>query len=374
MALDSRYVALLFKMVMLLFISGFITSVAIAGLYFTYQVSNLHYYVNVFDRFAAAFNATLNFYIYELFNLINVLFFLGIVLSIVVVGHRYIHYFVKIEKDLGQMASGELSQRIEVKENHELGQLARQVNQLIERLETTVHEERIAEQSKTELITNVSHDLRTPLTSIMGYLDLIERDQYKDEVTLRYFTDIAYDKAKQMNTMVNDLFEYIRTKNPKLLLNKDYIDLKEVIKQIASHFHLQMAEAKLSFRMNLPDQEVKQYVDGEKLSRVFENIIGNAIKYGADAPFIDITLHQREKETEMEIRNYGEPIAQSEIPFIFERFYRVDQSRSKDTGGSGLGLAIAKNIVELHEGEIDVTSNSEGTAFFITLPIMDKEA
>lgn len=374
MALTSRYVALVFKMVMLLFISGFLTSVAIAGLYFTYQVSDLNYYINVFDRIAAAFNATLNFYSYELFNLINVLFFVGIVLSIWFIGHRYIHYFVKIEKDLGQMAGGELSQRIEVKENHELGQLARQVNQLIERLENTVHEERIAEQSKTELITNVSHDLRTPLTSIMGYLDLIERDQYKDEVTLRYFTDIAYDKTKQMNSMVNDLFEYIRTKNPKLMLNKDYIDLKEVIKQIASHFHLQMEEAKLSFRMDLPDQEVKQYVDGEKFSRVLENIIGNAIKYGADAPFIDITLHQGTKETEMEIRNYGEPIAQSEIPFIFERFYRVDQSRSKDTGGSGLGLAIAKNIVELHEGEIRVTSDLEGTAFSITLPIVHKEA
>ncbi|TSB47969.1 HAMP domain-containing histidine kinase [Alkalicoccobacillus porphyridii] len=322
----------------------------------------------MFDRIAASFGEAINFYTAEFFNLINILFFIGTIAIFLLMGHRYIHYFVKIEKDVEQMVNGQLTQRVEVKGNHELSQLATQVNQLVEKLEQTVHEERIAEQSKTELITNVSHDLRTPLTSIIGYLDLIERDQYKDEVTLRYYTDIAYEKTKQMNTMVNDLFEYIRTKNPKLILNKESINLKEVIKQMTSHYYLQMSEAGLDCRLHLPDEDVMLSVDGEKLSRVFENIIGNAIKYGSDAPFIDITLHQSVDWTEVDIRNYGEPIAESDLPNIFERFYRVDSSRSKDTGGSGLGLAIAKNIVELHEGNIHVTSDQAGTAFTVKLP------
>ncbi|WYP26859.1 HAMP domain-containing sensor histidine kinase [Alkalihalobacillus sp. FSL W8-0930] len=367
--MNKRYVALMFKVFLMMLLSGFVTSVAIAGLYFLYWISRTEY-MNMFDRIAVAFGSAMNFYGDEFFNLVTFLFFAGIILCFIFISHRYIRYFVKIEADLKKMASGELSQRVEVKENHELGHLAAQVNQLIKKLETTVQEERISEQSKTELITNVSHDLRTPLTSIMGYLDLIQRDQYKDEVTLRYYTDIAYDKTKQMNTMVNDLFEYIRTKNPKLVLNKEEIDLKEIINQMATHFYLQMKKANLSFRMSLPEHEVKQTVDGEKLSRVFGNIIENAIKYGADAPHIDIRLNQLNEKVEVEIRNYGEPIAQAELPFLFERFYRVDQSRTKDTGGSGLGLAIAKNIVELHGGGIRVTSDQEGTAFYVTLPAL----
>ena len=357
-----------FKLAMFLLISVFLTSLAIAGLYFSYRMTSSLGYVNLFDRIAVASGETISFYVDQFFDLVFILFLLGILISFLMISHRYIRYFVKIEKDLDQMVSGQLTQRVEVKDNHEFGQLARQVNQLVEKLEKTVYEERVAEQSKTELITNVSHDLRTPLTSIMGYLNLIERDQYKDEVTLRYYTEIAYEKTKQMNTMVNDLFEYIRTKNPKLILNKAHIDLKEVINQLASHFYLQMKDAKLNLRLHLPDEEVKQLVDGEKLSRVFENIISNAIKYGSDAPFIDLTLSREPKGSIIEVRNYGEPISQSELPFIFERFYRVDQSRSKDTGGSGLGLAIAKNIIELHGGSIRVTSDQAGTAFTVTLP------
>ncbi|MDQ0207479.1 sensor histidine kinase [Alkalicoccobacillus murimartini] len=367
--MNKRYMSLVFKWAMFLLISGFFTSVVIAGLYFIYRMTSSNGYVNVFDRIAVSFAEVVSFYSDQFFSLVFILFFVGILFSFLIISHRYICYFVKLEKDLDRMANGQLTQRLEVKDNHEFGQLARQVNQLVEKLEKTVYEERVAEQSKTELITNVSHDLRTPLTSIMGYLDLIERDQYKDEVTLRYYTDIAYEKTKQMNTMVNDLFEYIRTNNPKLILNKAHIDLKEVINQLASHFYLQMNDAKLNLRLHLPDEEVKQLVDGEKLSRVFENIISNAIKYGSDAPFIDLTLSCDSKGSVIEVRNYGEPIAQSELPFIFERFYRVDQSRSKDTGGSGLGLAIAKNIVELHGGSIRVTSDQAGTAFTVTLPI-----
>ncbi|MFK3937503.1 sensor histidine kinase [Alkalihalobacillus sp. NPDC078783] len=367
--MNKRYVALMFKIFIMLLLSGFFTTALIASLHFFYGMSR-NDYVNVFDRIAVSFYEALTYYEYVFFDLIFVLFFAGIILCFLVIAHRYIRYFVKIEADLKKMASGELSQRVEVKENHELGQLALQVNQLIKKLEITVDEERVAEQSKTELITNVSHDLRTPLTSIIGYLDLIQRDQYKDEVTLRYYTDIAYDKTKQMNTMVNDLFEYIRTKNPKLMLNKEEIDLKEILNQMASHFYLQMKQSNLSFRMKLPEHEVKHTVDGEKLSRVFGNIIENAIKYGSDAPHIDIRLSQLNQAVEVEIRNYGEPIAQAELPFLFERFYRVDQSRTKDTGGSGLGLAIAKNIVELHGGKIRVTSDQAGTAFYVTLPAL----
>lgn len=256
--------------------------------------------------------------------------------------------------------------KIPVENAGQLGQLANDINRMVERLRTSMEEERRAEQTKNELITNVSHDLRTPLTSITGYLGLIEQDRYRDEVELRYYVNMAYEESLRLKQLLQDLFEYTRMQNKEMKLNKTRINLTEMLHQISAHFGWHMQENGMEFRIYLQGPLIVQ-ADGDKLRRVYENLITNAVRYGQEGRYIDIRGWQEGNEIITEIVNYGEPIPAADQPNLFDRFYRVEKSRAAQTGGSGIGLAIAKHIVELHQGTIGVESNEFRTAFIIRL-------
>ncbi|TCP70207.1 sensor histidine kinase [Baia soyae] len=292
----------------------------------------------------------------------------GIIIFLLFIG-SYIRYFIQICHAVSEIAQGDSKKRVPVKFQNEFTKLATRVNLILEQLRTAVEEERLAEQTKNELITNVSHDLRTPLTSIMGYLSLIDRNQYQDEVELRYYTDIAYQKAQRLDQLVNDLFEYVRTKNPKMSLQVKAINLKELLKQIAIQFQIQLKQEKMKSRLSLPESSVCVEADGDQLARVFENIISNAMNYGKKGIFVDITLEVHDQLAVVKITNYGDSIPRADLPYLFDRFYRIEKSRSVYTGGSGLGLAITKNIIELHQGFVEVKSDEKETSFHICLPI-----
>lgn len=270
-------------------------------------------------------------------------------------------------KSVEIMASGDLDQRIDVDSNDDIGDMARNINHIIEQLENKTIEERKAQQTKTDLITNVSHDLRTPLTSIIGYLNLIEEDKYKDEVQLRYYTNIAYKKSKDLNILINDLFELTKLQNNSLPLNKIDINLVELVSQVISYLDYQLNESKMEIRANFSEDKLIVNADPDKLVRVLENLINNAMKYGNDGKYIDIVTRKESNRAVVEIINYGEPIPQSDIPFIFDRFYRVEKSRNRNDGGSGLGLAITKNLIEAHGGQILVKSDNNRTLFKVIL-------
>ncbi len=317
-------------------------------------------------------------------------------------------------KSVEIMASGDLDQRIDVDSNDDIGDMARNINHIIEQLENKTIEERKAQQTKTDLITNVSHDLRTPLTSIIGYLNLIEEDKYKDEVQLRYYTNIAYEKSKDLNILINDLFELTKLQNNSLPLNKidinlvDEVQLRyytniayekskdlnilindlfeltklqnnslplnkidinlvELVSQVISYLDYQLNESKMEIRANFSEDKLIVNADPDKLVRVLENLINNAMKYGNDGKYIDIVTRKESNRAVVEIINYGEPIPQSDIPFIFDRFYRVEKSRNRNDGGSGLGLAITKNLIEAHGGQILVKSDNNRTLFKVIL-------
>ncbi|WP_089153491.1 sensor histidine kinase [Paenibacillus senegalimassiliensis] len=256
--------------------------------------------------------------------------------------------------------------KIPVENVGQLGQLATDINRMVERLRTSMEEERRAEQTKNELITNVSHDLRTPLTSITGYLGLIEQDRYRDEVELRYYVNMAYEESLRLKQLLQDLFEYTRMQNKEMKLDKTRINLAEMLHQISAHFGWQMQESGMEFRIYLQGPLLVQ-ADGDKLRRVYENLITNAIRYGQEGRYVDIRGWQEGNEVVTEVVNYGEPIPAADQPHLFDRFYRVEKSRAVDTGGSGIGLAIAKHVVELHQGGIGVESNEFRTAFIVRL-------
>lgn len=276
----------------------------------------------------------------------------------------------KLKEEAAIVAEGKFEHKIGCDDFPDLAGLSDSINTIVQKLKQSQEEERLAEQAKRDLITNVSHDLRTPLTSIIGYLALIEHDRYKDEVELKYYTQIAYEKATDLDKLIKDLFEYTKFQNAGMKLSVEEISLPELLRQIVISFRPQVEAAKMEIAVS-GDEEGKLQVlgDGSKLARVFENIISNAIKYGEIYSKIGIHMYRDLDEAVVEIANAGEPVPESDLPYIFDRFYRVEKSRTDSQGSSGLGLAIAKAVVELHEGKISAANQGGKIIFTVRLPI-----
>ncbi|UHA74400.1 sensor histidine kinase [Paenibacillus sp. 481] len=276
----------------------------------------------------------------------------------------YFHHILNETRFIGNM---NFEHEIKVMPNCELGDLAKEINYIVKQLKASLEEERRIEQTKKDLITNVSHDLRTPLTSIVGYLGLIQQDHYRDEVELRYNIEIVYDKVLRLNHLMNDLFEYTRFQNKGTPLHQTPINMTEMLDQLVVQFRVDIQQVNMEFRQVISSKKLMVLADGDKLVRVFENLIVNAMKYGSAGRFLDIAAREEQGIVVIDITNYGRSIPATDLPYIFERFYRVDKARSTHSGGSGLGLAIAKSIVELHQGTIEVCSDLEKTKFTVKL-------
>ena len=243
------------------------------------------------------------------------------------------------------------------------------VNALVDSAVQSMNDERQIEKSKDELITNVSHDLRTPLTSIIGYLRLIEDKQYHSEEDIVKYSHIAYEKAKQMKTLVDDLFEYTKVQQHGAPVNMMTVDLSQLLEQVSASFELEGQKRGIEVSSATQPTPLLVDADPEKLGRVFSNLVANALKYGNGASYIKIDARQVGASVVIEVANDGTQIPAASLGHLFERFYRVESSRSKDTGGTGLGLAIVKSIVDLHHGEVEVTSTPQVTTFTVILPL-----
>lgn len=275
-----------------------------------------------------------------------------------------------IISELHYIANGHLDHRIGFKFKGNTQSVVESINALVDSVIQSMNEERAIESSKDELITNVSHDLRTPLTSILGYLGLIQDKQYHSEEDLLKYTEIAYLKAKQMKSLVDNLFEYTKVKQTGAPLSINKIDLNQMMEQLVASFELEAKKQGLAISAQNTDRPLYIEADAEKLGRVFNNLISNAIKYGKGGHNIFLSARVgKPGEAVIDVANDGPQIPQKSLDQIFERFYRVEESRNKDTGGSGLGLAIAQSIIDLHGGYINVTSDMNLTTFAIHVPI-----
>ena len=275
----------------------------------------------------------------------------------------------KIVNASNQMAAGDLDKVIEIDCKGDTKKLGDNINIISSLLKDVTIQERKAQQTKADLITNVSHDLRTPLTSIKGYLGLINGDNYRDEVQLRYYVDIAYEKSKELEVLINDLFELTKVQNNSITLDKIDIDLVELLNQIIFQFGYQFESEKIKERSFFSEDKLIISADPNKLVRAFQNLINNGIKYGT-GEFLDIYAYKKNDYAVVDVISYGNPIPAVELPYIFDKFYRVDKSRNKNDGGSGLGLAITKSIVSLHGGIITAQSDGEKTIFKVMLPLL----
>ncbi|MCA5014354.1 MULTISPECIES: sensor histidine kinase [unclassified Enterococcus] len=274
-----------------------------------------------------------------------------------------------IISELHYIADGNYDHRIPFELSGDLSKVVSSINGLVDSTVAAIEDERKIEKSKDELITNVSHDIRTPLTSIIGYLGLIEDRQFHSEEDLLKYTHTAYVKAKQMKLLVDDLFEYTKVRQPSVPINTINFDMAQLIEQLAADFELEADKNNMTIQVNANPASIKMDGDTEKLVRVFNNLLSNALKYGKGGKNIVIDVEKVGTEAVIAVRNDGPPIPKKSLDQLFDRFYRVEESRSQETGGTGLGLAIAQSIIALHGGYIYATSDNKWTSFIIHLPL-----
>ncbi len=273
----------------------------------------------------------------------------------------------KISRTLQQVSLGELDAHIEPRSQDELGELAENINRMTARLKASLEEERNAERSKDELITSVSHDLRTPLTSIVGYLELIGRGKDADPDELRRYAGIALQKSLQMKKLIDDLFEYAIVRDGQIKLRTSRIDLRELLAQLSEEFVPVFQAGDRTCRMTSDDPGHFVRADGDMIMRVFENLLSNAVRYGRPGGTIGLDISQDGPWTAVRVSSAGDPIPAGDLPRIFDRFFRSNRAGTERSGGAGLGLAIAKSIIDLHGGEISVRSERDLTVFEVRL-------
>ncbi|QHW29841.1 HAMP domain-containing histidine kinase [Paenibacillus rhizovicinus] len=281
---------------------------------------------------------------------------------------RYVQYFDAISLGINQLANGEFDKRVEIASQDEFEDIARDINLASEKLRLALERGDFAENSKEQLVLNLAHDLRTPLTSVLGYLDFILKGDQLTAEQINHFAMIAFTKSQRLEKLIDELFEITRLNYGKLAIVVNSIDLSELLEQLNEELYPVFEKNNLTARLNLaPHMMISG--DGEALARVFENLLSNAVRYGSDGRFIDVHGAIEGDHAVIEIINYGDRIPSEELPHIFDVFYSGDRARAYREGGTGLGLFIAQNIVAQHQGEITAQSNSVRTLFEIKLPI-----
>lgn len=304
---------------------------------------------------------------------------LGILLfsvTFMILQEPYIRYISKISEAVKNISEGDLNTVINVIGDDEFSGMAANLNRMAADIKQLMEKERESERTKNELITNVAHDLRTPLTSIIGYLELLTNNQQIPADMQHKYIEIAYGKSRRLQKLIEDLFGFTKLNYGKIAMHVGQIDIVKLLGQLVEEAYPNFVEKGLSYDLqsNVPAKIIN--ADGNLLARLFDNLIGNAIKYGADGKRVLVKIHAESETVTVSVTNYGYVIPADELPLIFNKFYRVEQSRSSSTGGTGLGLAIAKEIVDMHGGTISVASDLNGTVFTVKLQVhfdVDKE-
>ncbi len=280
-----------------------------------------------------------------------------------------IRYLGRISDAVQSISQGNLNTEVDVTGDDEFSAMAANLNKMSSDIRKLMDKEREAERTKNELITNVAHDLRTPLTSIIGYLELLAGNTQIPQEMQHKYIEIAYSKSRRLEKLIEDLFGFTKLNYGKIAMHIGQIDIVKLLEQLLEEAYPNFEEKNLSYDLqsNVPAKIIS--ADGNLLARLFDNLSGNAIKYGADGKRVLVKIHGEEDTVTVSVTNFGRVIPADELPLLFNKFYRVEQSRSATTGGTGLGLAIAKEIVDMHGGTIRVASDLNGTVFTVKLQV-----
>ena len=352
------------KMILLLMISMLLSS---AITYIFFKILQLYYYTNV------SYGDTLAYFRRIIGNIGDLNFFLlvFILLSIVfffLLTKPYSAYFHEISIGIHYLAQGDFKHRVQIVSNDEFSDIAQSINLASEKLEEAIQRGDFSESSKEQLVVNLAHDLRTPLTSVLGYLDLILRDERLTKEQVRHYLTIAFTKSQRLERLIDELFEITRMNYGMLPVEKKGINLTDLLYQLKEELYPVFEKNHLVARMNSASH-LPIFGDGDLIARVFENLMTNAVRYGYEGQYVDINGFIDGDEVVVQVVNYGDSIPPDELPYLFDMFYTGDKARTHQEDSTGLGLFIAKNIVEQHDGSITAESSVIQTIFEVRLPI-----
>lgn len=354
----------------LYFISSIIVSLFITIQVFTIGVYLMGTFVRQFDiaRLTKFWETSLGTFILGNFILLSLIGLIGVFLiSFIFFINRKVKYIKYITREVKKIEAEGFGKTIDVKGNDELSELSQSINRMSSKLKEQIEKERLIERNKNELITNVSHDLRTPLTSINGYVDLLKENEFKDKKKFDEYIAVVDRRSKGLTTLVNELFEYTTLNSSDIKLNFDYVDIVTLVSHIANEYSVIFERSGLKLERNIINKEIFMELDVDKMVRVFQNLLSNANKYSLENSTVTLSLKEEESSIIISISNSTVEITEEDVPNIFSRFYKADKSRSEQDS-SGLGLSIAKRIVELHGGSISANLSNNLITFKINVP------
>ncbi|GAA0791336.1 hypothetical protein GCM10008910_02470 [Faecalicatena orotica] len=249
----------------------------------------------------------------------------------------------------------------------EYAEIAVQMTQIKTKMERNARIMKEEEARKNDMITYLAHDLKTPLTSIIGYLSLLDEARDMPALQREKYTTIVFEKSLLLERLIQEFFDITRYNLNQIILEKETLDLSYMLVQMADEFYPILQKWKNSIDLDV-GEGITVYGDTVKLARVFQNILKNAAAYSYPESVIRVKAEKDDKEVRVTIENAGKTIPKEKLPVLFDKFYRADEARQGNTGGAGLGLAIAKEIVVLHGGSITADSKNEKTTFLVSLP------
>ncbi len=293
----------------------------------------------------------------------------GIVIALVVllsffIAKRLTSPIIHMAVIAEEIRKGNLSKRITHVSKDEIGKLATTLNEMLDTLQADIVQLRKLERVRSEFLGNVSHELRTPIFSMQGMLETLLGGAIDDPAVNRDFLQKTLKNVERLNSLLGDLIDISRIESGEMKLRFRYFNVSEFLETVVEEMQLVAQLKNISFSFSSEQNNVEAFGDKDRLRQVMTNLIDNAIKYSEAKSFVTVRLHDKEDTVEISVSDTGYGIAAEHLPRIFERFYRVDQDRSRALGGTGLGLAIVKHIVEAHGSFINVQSEiGKGTTF-----------
>lgn len=275
----------------------------------------------------------------------------------------------KILEGVKTIGDGDYSARINYKSKNELGYLIESINQMSEKIQHEIDLREKSEENRKKLILDISHDLKTPLTNVLGYSETLHHDSKLGEDLRNKYLNIIISNSKKANNLIQDLFELSHMENSISDVNLEDRDFSEFIREILVGYIPELDDNDIDYDFNIPDKDIMVKINSQKLERAINNIIDNSIKYSEKNMSLKLKLEDSNNQVILTIEDSGIGIPTELAENIFDPFVRADNSRNSKTGGTGLGLAISRGIIRIHGGNIEIdTSYKDGCRFIISLP------
>ncbi len=288
-------------------------------------------------------------------------------LSIIVIEKRGI---ASITSVLAEIRKNGANRRIHIGSRYKsLEKMSTELNTLMDRFQSAMEDKQRLEISHKQLIANISHDIRTPLTSLLGFVEVLQKDQGLSLQEQKDYLDIVYSKGQFLYRMIQEFFELSKLESEDTVIILEKVNLGDLIREVIASFYQDFVVNGLTPEIRLPDRPVHVRGDEASIFRILQNLIANALTYGKDGGAIGISMDDENmKKVRVDVWDRGSGIAEKDMPFLFDRLYMAEASRNGKTRGNGLGLAIAKQLVEKQKGEISVASvPGEKTTFSFNL-------